>query len=174
MDAIGNDRRGMVISIYEQHSAQIRHLEQQRLYFTAIYLVIWGAVLIFRHTWLSALTVWFGAAFMLLVSLFGFLFVLDLQRALTAHRDAADLVLRRYDLARYLPTYGQKEGRSLLSASGLVPLLFLVWLSVFILLFLDILLPAWAAAVVTLVVLCGGIILVALMGSGKPASDDTD
>lgn len=111
---------------------------------------------------------------MTVVSLFGLLFVLDLQRALAAHRDAADLILRRYDLARYLPAYRQKPGRSPLSASGLVPLLFLVWLSVFIHLFLDVWLPAVTSAVITVAIMCAGIIQITLMGSGKPSSRDVD
>jgi hypothetical protein len=174
MNGVGNDRRELARGVYEQHNESIRHLENQRLWFTLVYLFLYGGALAFIPEGLYPDADWLGIGFVAVVSLFGLLFVIDIQRSLKAHRDAADLILKRYDLAHYLPAYRQGMRPRLFGASRLVPsfFLFCFCLSLYLLLY-AVYLARWAGIVIALVIFLVGVFLIySARFDELPASDD--
>jgi hypothetical protein len=89
MNGVGNDRRELARGVYEQHNESIRHLENQRLWFTLVYLFLYGGALAFIPEGLYPDADWLGIGFVAVVSLFGLLFVIDIQRSLSPGHAAA-------------------------------------------------------------------------------------
>lgn len=158
MNGSGNDRRELARGVYEQHSAFIRHLENQRLWFTLVFLILFGGALAFISEGLFPEADWLGIGFVAVVSLFGLLLVIDIQRSMKAHRDAGDLILKRYDLAHYLPAYRRIGGQRLLGASRLIPIFFLVCfcLSLYLLLYV-VYFAQWTGLVIAIVIFLVGV-----------------
>ncbi len=176
MNGSSNDRRELARGVYEQHSAIIRHLENQRLWFTLVYLFLFGGALAFIPEDLYPDADWFGLGFAAIVSLFGLLFVIDLQRTLKAHRDAADLILKRYDLAHYLPIYRQGGRRRLLGTSQLIPVFFLFCfcVSLYLLLYAVYVAP-WLGMVISIAILIIGVLyILAAKFDDLPSADEEE
>lgn len=175
MNGSSNDRRELARGVYEQHSAFIRHLENQRLWFTLVYLFLFGGALAFIPEGLYPDADWLGIAFVAVVSLFGLLFVIDIQRSLKAHRDASDLILKRYDLAHYLPAYRRIKRPRLFGASRLIPFFFLICfcLSLYLLLYV-VYFARWAGLAVALVILLVGVYFIYAAKFDELPSDEDE
>jgi len=158
---MGNDRRELVRATYEQHAAHARHLERQRLSFTIVYLILMVAAVILwgiRPFWSSG---WPIMSMLAVISLFGFIFCLEIQRTLKAYFASEALVLTRYSLDHYLPG-GPKHMR--LESAGLsilFPLLYLVGLvlSLFTL-FRLLICGLWLSIVLAVIIAIIGIIVI--------------
>lgn len=174
MNGSSNDRRELARGVYEQHNAIVRHLENQRLWFTLVYLFLFGGALAFIPEGRYPDADWLGIGFVAVVSLFGLLFVVDIQRSLKAHRDAADLILKRYDLAHYLPDYRRISRSRLFGVSRLIPVFFLFCFCLSLYLLLYVVYSArWLGIVIALAIfLVGMFFLYAAKFDELPISDD--
>lgn len=161
MNGSGNDRRELARGVYEQHNAIVRHLENHRLWITLIYLLLFGGALTFIPEGLYPDADWLGIGFVAIVSLFGLLLVIDIQRSLKSHRDAADLILKRYDLAHYLPDYRRVNRSRLFGAARLIPVFFLFCfcLSLYLLLYV-VYFARWFGIIIALAIFLVGVFFI--------------
>lgn len=175
MNATGNDKRDLVRAIYEQHWLHIRHVENQRLWFTNIFVILCGGSLIVMRGGLFDKANWPIVGFLMVLSLIGFVFCLRIQGVFNAHKDAAGLILRRYSLDHYLTRYRKTVARKYFRLS----LLFLTFFLLFFCFFLFVLLQigfhnVWKSAPVPVLLLVAGTVALCLSKYDKPVPLNED
>ncbi len=175
MESVGNDRRDLVRGIYEQHCSHVRHAESQRLWFTIIYALLSSGCLMVMNGSLFFTAFWPIIGFQMILSLFGLIFCLGIQSALKAYTDAADLILRRYSLAHYLPRYKENSPQRLFGVSKLFPLFYLLLFSFFLFVLLQMgLCSIWKSIPFPVLIFVIGTIVLLISRFDQPAQPEED
>ena len=175
MNATGSDKIDLVRAIYEQHWLHIRHVENQRLWFTNIFVILCGGSLIVMRGALFDKVNWPIIGFLMVLSLIGLFFCLRIQSVFNAHKDAAGLILRRYSLDHYLTRYRKTVARKFFRLSLLFPTFFLFCFNFFLLVLLQIgFHNIWKIAVVPVLLFIAGTVALYLSKYDEPAQSDED
>ena len=173
MESVGNDRRDLVRGIYEQHCSHVRHAESQKLWFTITFALLTAGCLTVLRCELFAAANWPIVGFMMILSLFGLIFCLGIQSALKAYTDAADLILRRYSLAHYLPRYKTNSPHRLFGISKLFPLFYLLLFSFFLFVLLQMgRCSIWKSSPIPLLILVIGTFALLISRFDQPAQPE--
>jgi len=175
MDGIGNDRRDLVRSIYEQHRAHIRHVEYGRQWFTLVFAIVFTGALAIMGDRMRDIDHWPLVAFLMIFSLFGFFVSLSVQNTLKAYYDAADLIPGRHDLKHYLPKFRSNLCHRMLDVSRLILIfyLFCFSFSLFVLLRMRFN-EAWKSGWVPLVIFIVALQFMILWKGKEPAQPDEE
>jgi hypothetical protein len=175
MSDMGHDRREVVRAVFEQHSTQTRHLENQRLFFAIVYWLTLTVVVVWRSDRLIEFTSWPVITLLALLSLFGLVFSLDIQKSSRAYAASAALIVHRYSLDHYLPG-GLSQYRQLSSGtSKLFPASYLPGLSLSLWVLMDILFgPGWMSIVIPSIILALGFIMILKMNHTLPQLEDSE
>ena len=175
MDGIGNDRRDLVRSIYEQHRAHIRHLENGRQWFTLVFAIIFVGALALLGNGMRDIDNWPLVAFLMISSLFGFFVSLSVQNVLKAYSEAADLIPGRHDLKHYLPKFKSNLCYRMLDISKLILIFFVLCFScsLFVLLRMRFH-EAWKSGWAPLVIFIVAVQFIILWKGKEPAPPDEE
>ena len=175
MNAIGNDKRDLVRAIYEQHWLHIRHVENQRLWFTSIFAVLCGGSFALMRGGLFDKANWPIVGLLMVLSLIGFAFCLRIQGVFNAHKSVAELILRRYGLEHYLTEYPKTVAGKFFRLSLLFPTFFLLCFCFFLFVLLQIgFHNVWKSAPVPVLLFIAGTVTLYLSKYDKPVPLDED
>lgn len=175
MNAIGNDKRDLVRAIYEQHWLHIRHVENQRLWFTNIFAILCGGSFALMRGGLFDKVNWPIVGFLMVLSLIGFVFCLRIQGVFNAHKSVAELILRRYGLKHYLAKYPKTVAGKFFRLSLLFPAFFLLCFCFFLFVLLQIgFHNVWKSALVPVLLFIAGTVTLYLSKYDKPVPLDED
>ena len=175
MNAIGNDKRDLVRAIYEQHWLHMRHVENQRLWFTNIFAILCGGSLIVMRGGLFDEANWPIIGFLMVLSLIGLFFCLRIQSVFNAHNSVAELILKRYGLEHYLAKYPKTVARKYFRLSLLFPTFFLLCFCFFLFVLLQIgFHNVWKSAVVPVLLFVAGTVALCLSKYDKPVQSNED
>jgi MFS family permease len=136
MEAMGDDRRAFVRTIYEQHWQQIRQVQRERFWLMVVLWVIFiGALIAMRGNLINPNN-WPLLVFLMILSLLGVFLSVKMQIVIKAHLSAIELILSRYTLTHYLPRYRSGLVRKTVRISRMIPKFFLFCFSFFLWMFL--------------------------------------
>jgi len=175
MNAIGNDKRDLVKAIYEQHWLHIRHVENQRLWFTNIFAILCGGSFALMHGGLFDEANWPIVGFLMVLSLFGFVFCLRIQDVFEAHKRVAGLILERYGLEHYLAKYPETVARKFFQLSLLFPAFFLFCFNFFLFVLLQIVFyDVWISTLIPVLIFVVSAVALYLSKYDKPVQREED
>jgi len=161
METVGNDRRDLVRAIYRQQCSHVRHAENQRLWFTLIYVILCTGSFIVMRGELFHQANWPVIAFLMLLSLFGLFFCLRAQTDIRVYTGVAELILSRYSLGHYLVKCGANKTNRLFTMSRLFPIFFLLLFSFFLFVIVQIIFqPGWRGWLGPLLIFVAGTVAV--------------
>jgi hypothetical protein len=161
MEAAGTDRRDLVRAIYRQHCAHARSIENRRLWFFSVFVLLCAAVFTVLRGQLLDAASWPAVAFLASLSLFGLLLCLRMQSELDAHVAAAELILSRYSLKHYSSLAGTIAPQRLTWMPKMYPLFFLlVFCFLLFALLRMVFCGIWTSSVIPLVVFAAGAVIV--------------
>ncbi len=175
MDGVGNDRRDLVRSIYEQHCAHIRHVENGRQWFTLVFAIIFVGALALLGDRMRDIDNWPLVGFLMIFSLFGFFVSLSTQNVLKAYSSAADLIPGRHDLKHYLPKFKTNLCYRMLDISKLILIFFVLCFSFSLFALLRMRFhEAWKSGWVPLVIFIVAVQFIILWKGKEPAQPDEE
>lgn len=175
MSDMGHDRREVVRAVFEQQRIETRHLENQRLFFAIVYWLILTAIVVLRSDRLFEFTSWPIMTSLVILSLFGLVFSLDIQRSSRAHAASSNLIVHRYSLDHYLAGGLSRYRRLSSGTSKLFPAFYLPGLCFSLWVLLEILFgPGWLNILIPLIILALGLIMILKMDHTLPQLEDSD
>jgi hypothetical protein len=175
MNTIGSDKIDLVKAIYEQHWLHIRHVENQRLWFTGIFAILCGGSFALMHGGLFDKANWPIVGFLVVLSLLGLFFCLRIQMSFNAHKSAAELVLSRYGLAHYSFKHTRNIMLKLFRLSILFPAFFLFCFCFFLFVLLQIgFHDVWKSIPVPVLLFIAGTVALYLSKYDKPVPLNED
>jgi hypothetical protein len=175
MNAIGNDKRDLVKAIYEQHWLHMRHVENQRLWFTNIFAILCGGSFALMRGGLFNKANWLIVGFLMVLSLLGLFVCLRIQMSLNGHRGAAELILSRYGLAHYSFKHKRNIILKLFRLSILFPAFFLFCFNFFLFVLLQIgFHNVWKSAPVPVLLFVAGTVALYFSKYDEPAPSNED
>ncbi len=175
MNASGSDKIDLVRAIYEQHWLHMRHVENQRLWFTSIFAILCGGSLALMRGGLFDKANWPIIGFLVVLSLIGLFFCLRIQSVFNAHNSAAKLILTRYGLEHYLAKCPKAVAGKFFRLSLLFPTFFLFCFCFFLFVLLQIgFHNVWKSAPVPVLLFIAGTVTLYLSKYDKPVPLDED
>lgn len=175
MNAIGNDKRDLVRAIYEQHWLHIRHVENQRLWFTSIFAILCGGSFALMRGGLFDKANWPIVGLLIVLSLLGLFVCLRIQMSFNAHKDAAELILSRYGLAHYSFKHKRNIILKLFRLSMLFPAFFFFCFNFFLFVLLQIgFHNIWKSAPVPVLLFVAGTVVLYFSKYDEPVLSDED
>ena len=175
MEGISNDRRDLVKAIYEQHWLHARHVENQRLWFTNVFALLCVGSLAMMDSGLFNEANWSIVGFLMVLSLFGFVFCLRIQGVFEAHKSVAGLILERYGLEHYLTKYPETVARKFFRLSLLFPAFFLFCFNFFLFVLLQIVFyDYWISALIPVLIFVVSTVVLYLSKYDEPVQREED
>lgn len=167
MEGVGNDRRDLVRAIFEQHSAQIRQWENQRLIVAVVAGIIFAGALILVPEFYAPAAI--PIMIMLeLFAVFAFFHAVSLSRRIADQIVAAEVIIGRHSLTHYLPAYRMRHPR-IFSPGGVVTIFPLLLFSGGLAFLLEMILESlWLIIAIPCLALIGGIVFMAMGRSTPP------
>ncbi len=158
MKDANNEKIELIKTVYEQHWLHARHVENERLWFTNIFAIIFAGSLAVTKDKLFEISSLPLVIFLMILSCFGIMFSLKIDSIFKTHTEYAKQILKTHGLYDMWARYNKHWVNEKIRISRLFPIFFAICFYFFlfnlIYIFLKILLLSFIIPATLLVVTC--------------------